>query len=543
MSASIQPLPPTPDSSDRTIRLAVVVLNYRTADLTIGCLKSLVPEIETLPETQVYVVDNCSADGSAEKIAAAIAAAEWQWATFLPLSQNRGYAAGNNAAIRQILSGETLPDYILLLNPDTIVRPGALSALVEFMERHPEAGIAGSRLEDLDGTPQRSAFRFPSVFSELDDGLRLGVVSKLLESWTVAPPVPESECETDWVAGASMIVRRSVWEQVGLMDEDYFLYFEELDFCLAAKRSGWSCWYVPQSRVVHFVGQSSGVTDTKIAPKRRPTYWFDSRRRYFTKNYGWWYAVLSEILWAVSFALWRVRRAIQRKPDTDPPYLLVDFVRNSVLVKTVVGNRGAGGTAAGEQGRKTSQSESYEPEYNPELGLWEQIREDWEAHGRDWTLPGFRAVAVQRFGVWRMTVKPKILRAPLSILYRSLYRKIRNSYGIELPFTVKLGRRVVVEHHSGIIIHGYSTIGDESIIRQGVTLGIRYLDRPFDAPKLGKRVNVGAGAVILGNVEIGDDANIGANAVVLSDVPAGCTAVGIPAKILPTKAKMLREGL
>jgi len=174
---------------------------------------------------------------------------------------------------------------------------------------------------------------------------------------------------------------------------------------------------------------------------------------------------------------------------------------------------------------------------NPEtttlaLGLWKQIKEDWNAHGRDWTKPGFRAVAVQRFGIWRMTIQSKLLRAPFSILYRALYRKIRNVYGIDLPYTVKLGRRVVIEHQGAIVIHGNCFIGDDSIIRQGVTLGNRYLDRQFEAPKLGDRVNVGAGAKILGNVTIGNDANIGANAVVLSDIPPSKTAVGIPAKII-----------
>lgn len=167
--------------------------------------------------------------------------------------------------------------------------------------------------------------------------------------------------------------------------------------------------------------------------------------------------------------------------------------------------------------------------------LWEQIKEDWGSHGCDWTKPGFRAVAIQRFGVWRMGIQPKLLRAPFSILYRALYRKVRNVYGIDLPYTVQLGRRVIVEHQGAIVIHGNCCIGDDSIIRQGVTLGNRYLDRPFDAPKLGARVNVGAGAKILGNVTVGDDANIGANAVVLSDVPPGHSAVGIPAKILKSK--------
>lgn len=171
----------------------------------------------------------------------------------------------------------------------------------------------------------------------------------------------------------------------------------------------------------------------------------------------------------------------------------------------------------------------------PPLGLWQQIKEDWQAHGCDWTKPGFRAVAVQRFGVWRMTVQPKLLRAPLSMLYRSMYRKVRNVYGIDLPYTVQLGRRVIIEHQGAIIIHGSCHIGDDSIIRQGVTLGNRYLDRSSEAPKLGKRVNIGAGAKVLGNVTIGDDACVGANAVVLNDIPAGHTAVGIPAKLIKPK--------
>jgi GT2 family glycosyltransferase len=130
-----------------------------------------------------------------------------------------------------------------------------------------------------------------------------------------------------------MIIRREVFEAAGLMDEEYFMYYEEMDFCLQAKKAGWSCWYVPQSRVVHLVGQSSGVTDTKRPPKRLPQYLFDSRRRYFIKNYGWLYAALADHAWASSFVLWRLRRVIQRKPDNDPPKFFGDFLRNSVLFR------------------------------------------------------------------------------------------------------------------------------------------------------------------------------------------------------------------
>ncbi|MEM9881650.1 MAG: serine O-acetyltransferase [Planctomycetota bacterium] len=175
-----------------------------------------------------------------------------------------------------------------------------------------------------------------------------------------------------------------------------------------------------------------------------------------------------------------------------------------------------------------------DPEHQP--GLLAQLREDLTAHRGDWTRPGFRAVAVHRFGVWRMGIKPKALRAPFSLLYRMLFRRVRNRYGIELPYSATLGRRVVIEHQSGIVVHGNCVIGDGCVIRQNVTLGLRREDRPDDAPVLGDHVSVGAGAVILGKVHVGDGAQIGANAVVVRDVPAGSTAVGIPARVLPLPA-------
>lgn len=326
MSNAIEPNHPT--------SLLVVIVNYRTASLTIDCLHSLVSEVRSVPGTRVVVTDNNSGDDSVERIGSAIETEGWgDWASLMPLERNGGFAYGNNAAIRPALQSTNPPIYVLLLNPDTIVRPGALKALVDFMNKHPDVGIAGSRLEDPDGTPQRSAFRFHTVLSELESGIRLGVVSKILSNWIVAPPVSDEIHQTDWVAGASMIVRREVFETAGLMDEDYFMYYEEMDFCLQANKAGWSCWYVPQSRVVHLVGQSSGVTDTKRPPKRQPQYLFDSRRRYFIKNYGWLYAALADHAWASGFSLWRVRRVLQGRPDPDPPKALSDFLRNSVVFR------------------------------------------------------------------------------------------------------------------------------------------------------------------------------------------------------------------
>jgi GT2 family glycosyltransferase len=315
-------------------RLLVVIVNYRTASLTIECIRSLTCEVESMPGLQVAVVDNASGDGSVEKIQTAIATEGWShWVSFLPSERNGGYAYGNNLAIRPALQSPDPPDYILLLNPDTQVRASALKTLVEFMEQRPEVGISGSSIEEADGSLFDTAFRFPNILSEIDSSLRLGLVTRLLANWIVVRKMGNEEAQVDWLPGASMMIRRQVFEDIGLMDEGYFLYYEETDFCLQAKRSGWQCWYVPDSRIMHIAGQSTGVTVRTDRPKRLPQYVFDSRRRYFLKNHGVLYAALTDLVTIVGNALWSVRRRIQRKPDTDPPYYLWDFIRNSVFFK------------------------------------------------------------------------------------------------------------------------------------------------------------------------------------------------------------------
>ena len=223
------------------MRLLIVILNYRSASLCIDCLRSLAPEVAANDGTKVVVTDAPSGDDSVARIGAAIGEQGWaDWCTLTPLAKNGGFAYGNNEAIKPALASVDKPDYVLLLNPDTVVRPGAVDALLAFMDANPKAGIAGSRLEHPDGAPQRSAFRFPSVLSEVESGMRLGPVSKALKRRIVAPPVPQGAepVRTDWVAGASMIVRREVFEAIGLLDDGYFMYFEEVDFCLRAARAG-----------------------------------------------------------------------------------------------------------------------------------------------------------------------------------------------------------------------------------------------------------------------------------------------------------------
>ncbi len=166
----------------------------------------------------------------------------------------------------------------------------------------------GSRLEDPDTTPQRSAFRLPTLLGELDAGLKLGLVSKVLSGSVLAPPVSDVPCQEGWVAGASMLVRREVFDAIGLLDDKFFLYYEEVDFCLRARRAGWQCWYEPASRVVHLVGQASGVTNANVArTRRRPAYWFDSRRRYLLKHHSAPYVLLTDAAWLFAYGAWWVR--------------------------------------------------------------------------------------------------------------------------------------------------------------------------------------------------------------------------------------------
>lgn len=310
------------------MKLFVVILNYRSAEYAIDCLRTLAPEIATVPGTRVVVPDNASGDGSHERIAAAIEANGWSsWASARANSGNEGYAAGNNEAIRPALAGDDPPQYVYLLNPDTVVRAGSLATLVRFMDENPRVGIAGSRLEDGDGTQHASRYRFHTVWSEIESGFRLGLVTRFLRRHAIMPPHSTESHAIDWVAGASMIVRREVFERVGLLDAGYFLYFEETDFCKRAAVAGWPCWYVPDARVAHLVGKSSQLTQTQSKGIRRPRYWFESRRRYFVLNHGLAYAFACDVGWAIGFGAWRVRRVLQRKPDLDPPHLWWDFVR------------------------------------------------------------------------------------------------------------------------------------------------------------------------------------------------------------------------
>jgi GT2 family glycosyltransferase len=316
------------------VKLLVVIVNYRTAPLTVDCLQSVAEEGTALNTLRAVVVDNASGDDSAAQIRDAIANRGWsRWAEVVEAPRNGGFAFGNNVAIRPALLGTNPPEFVLLLNSDTVVRRDAIATLVRFLESRPEVGIVGSRLEDPDGTPQCSAFRFPTLRSELAEALNFGFVNRLLHRHVILPGIAAEACPTAWVAGASMLVRRTVFDEVGLLDKRYFLYYEEVDFCLRAAQAEFACWYEPASRVVHLVGQSSGVTERTTSKKRRPGYWFESRRRYFVKNHGWAYAAAVDAVWTCAYAVRRLLDAVRGRANLDPPRLWTDYLKHSVFVR------------------------------------------------------------------------------------------------------------------------------------------------------------------------------------------------------------------
>ena len=310
------------------IEVAVIIVNYRSAALTLRALASLAEERKQsgIALTAV-VVENDS--GDAETLRAGIEAEYASFARLVVSPTNGGFGAGNNLGVHTLLREGAEARFFHFLNPDTMVRPGAVLSLARFLEAHPRAGAAGSRFEHEDGTPWPIAFRFPTPLGEFEGGACIGLVSRLLKQHIVPRHLGSEPEQVDWLSGASMMVRREVFERIGGFDEAYFLYFEETDLCLRMKAAGWDIWYVPESCVMHVRGQSTGVTALDQKPRRLPRYWFESRRRYFAKNHGFAYAAAADLAFFAGNSIGKLRHTLERKPTT--PRLLRDFVRESVL--------------------------------------------------------------------------------------------------------------------------------------------------------------------------------------------------------------------
>ncbi|WP_108395459.1 glycosyltransferase family 2 protein [Devosia submarina] len=307
--------------------LTIVVVNYRTGALTVNCLASVMADPSLPSDARIMVVDGGSGDKSSELITSAISGNGWgERIAFLELPENGGFAFGNNRAIEAANDLWGRAKAVLLLNPDTVVRPGAIGALTNFLDEHPEAGIVGSSLEDFDGTKQACSFRFPTALGELEGEARFGPLTRLLGPWCVVLPLGTEPSRAQWISGASMLVRQEVFQDIGGLDEEYFLYYEELDFCRRASSRGWQCWTVPASRIVHLCGQATGVSARGARLGRRPAYWFNSRNRYFQKHHSPWGRAAVDLAWMAGQAIWLLRQRLAQKPNQDPPFLVRDFL-------------------------------------------------------------------------------------------------------------------------------------------------------------------------------------------------------------------------
>ncbi len=229
--------------------LSVCILTWNARELLEKALESVLAERDAL-ELEVLVVDNASSDGTSEYVRS-----NFPQVQLISNRSNRGFAAGNNQALLAA-SGR----YLLLLNPDTVVHPGAFKALLEYMDAHPEAGIAGPKLLNADGSLQYSCRRFPNPVAAAFRNTPLGKLApdfQPVREYLMQDFSHDEPRAVDWVSGAALLLRRELLCSVGLLSEDYFMYLEDVDYCLRAHKAGWEVHYVPQAVITHLIGGSS----------------------------------------------------------------------------------------------------------------------------------------------------------------------------------------------------------------------------------------------------------------------------------------------
>ena len=302
-------------------RILTIILNYKTAGMTLQSAEAALREMEDI-EGEIVIVDNASGDGSFEQMQAHVDKQGWSRVHVVQSGRNGGFGAGNNVGLKLGLSNGEAPDFYYVLNSDAFPDAGSIRALLDYLDAHPKVGFAGSYIHGPEGDPHLTTFRFPSISSELEGAARFGPISRLLHNARVPIDVPDHTREVDWLAGASLMMRRDVLEDIGLFDETFFLYFEETDLCRRAKLAGWPTVFVRESEVTHIGSVSTGMKTWA----RMPQYWFDSRVHYFTKNHGWLYAIVATKAHVLGGFLWRLRRLLQSKPKADPERFLRDMI-------------------------------------------------------------------------------------------------------------------------------------------------------------------------------------------------------------------------
>lgn len=297
----------------------MVVLNYKTPGLVSDCLATLAQELDHAHDVAV-VVDNCSGDGSADQIESSLNENGWnEWAVLVRSEVNGGFSAGNNVGMQAVDA-----ENYLLLNSDTLVRPGAIAELLRAMDKNPKAGLIGPRLEWPDAEPQNSCFRDKNIWSELIAGAQSGPITKLFASHDVSMGIFDEPTNADWVSFACVLIRREVIDRVGLMDEGYFMYFEDADYCRLARRAGYDVLHWPAARVVHLRGGSSPVKSYAAARKRLPAYFYASRTRYFVKFGGKLGLIAANTTWTIGWLMALARRVFQGRRIGTPDRALRD---------------------------------------------------------------------------------------------------------------------------------------------------------------------------------------------------------------------------
>lgn len=288
------------------IELLVVIINYKTPQLVIDCVRSMDGQLS--PERQVVIVDNCSGDDSLEQLNAWLEADQPEYVELIAAPTNSGFSGGNNTGIKSRKAR-----YYLLTNSDTIVRSGAIETLIQTAEEHQDAGLVSPRLEWPDATPQISCFRYHTPISELIDAAETSVVTKIFHRWHVPIPIIDTISECQWTSFACVLVRGRVVEQIGLMDEGYFLYYEDVDYSQLVRKAGWRVINNPAAHVVHLRGGSSDVKANQAKKSRLPKYVWESRNRYFALHYGFLGLLSANLLWLLGAAITQVRLLMGKK--------------------------------------------------------------------------------------------------------------------------------------------------------------------------------------------------------------------------------------
>lgn len=288
--------------------VAVSIINYRTAELTIAAVASVLDDLGDRPGP-VVVVDNASGDGSADQIAAWIAERGDARVKLVRSATNSGFSGGHN----QGMAAAPGATFYLLLNSDALLRPGFFDAIEAAAAAHPRAGLIASRLEWEDGTPQQSCFRFAGPLSELIAGAGSGPVTRLLKAHVVALGLPPDPDQIEWASFASILLRADLVRQIGPMDEGYFLYFEDAEYALRARRAGWGVAYAPAARTVHFRGGSGPVKKMQAAKKRMPEYFWRSRTRFMRQAHGPMGPLLANLAWLLGRGIAQTRRLLGRE--------------------------------------------------------------------------------------------------------------------------------------------------------------------------------------------------------------------------------------